>query len=100
MLTSDLTISAGEMFTQALLSRTPRPVRIGAATQGVFSDTLNRTLPNGWRFQLPNEEFRTLGVAYDGRGVPPDVRVPVFTDDQLDRHLDPALDRARELVIP
>lgn len=47
VLTSDLTVSAGETFTQALLDRTPRPTRIGTATQGVFSDTMDRPLPGG-----------------------------------------------------
>lgn len=59
MLTSDLTISAGKTFTQAMMNRTPAPVRIGTATQGVFSDVLNRVLPDGILFGLPNGEFVT-----------------------------------------
>ena len=49
-LTGPLTISAGETLTQALMGRTPRVIRIGENTQGVFSDVLFRTLPNGWHF--------------------------------------------------
>ncbi|MFF3271490.1 S41 family peptidase [Streptomyces chrestomyceticus] len=99
VLTGPLTISAGETFTQALLGRTPAPVRIGENTQGVFSDTLDRTLPNGWKFELPNEEFLTAeGRTFDGTGIPPAVRVPVFAAEDLAAGRDPALSRARALL--
>jgi hypothetical protein len=58
-LTGPLTISAGETMTQALMGRSPKVLRIGENTQGVFSDVLRRTLPNGWYFGLPNEVFRS-----------------------------------------
>jgi peptidase S41-like protein len=91
-----LTISAGETMTQALMGRTPKVVRIGENTQGVFSDVLGRTLPNGWRFGLPNEVFRSPeGRTFDGPGIPPDVAVPVFADRDLAAGRDPALERAR-----
>ncbi|UNO42841.1 S41 family peptidase [Streptomyces sp. MST-110588] len=99
VLTGRLTISAGETFTQALMGRGPAPVRIGENTQGVFSDTMDRTLPNGWTFSLPNEEFMTArGRTYDGTGIPPAIRTPVFTDQELDARRDSALTRARELL--
>lgn len=84
LLTGGSQMSAGETFTQALMNRRPQPVRIGANTQGVFSDVLLRTLPNGWQYILPNEEFRTLGwKSFDGAGIPPHVRRPVFTAAEL-----------------
>jgi len=99
VLTGGSTISAGETFTQALLDRSPRPVRIGANTQGVFSDTLVRTLPNGWMFILPNEEFLTRsGRTFDGTGIPPHVRTPVFTDEEFAENRDSAFDRAVALL--
>lgn len=99
LLTGPLTISAGETFAQALLGRAPAPVRIGENTQGVFSDTLDRALPNGWRFALPNEEFLTAeGRTFDGTGIPPTVRVPVFAAEDLAARRDPALSRARALL--
>ena len=74
MLTGGSQMSAGETFTQAMMNRSPRPVRIGQNTQGVFSDVLQRTLPNGWQFIVPNEEFRTRDwKAFDGPGIPPDI---------------------------
>ncbi|MCK7623243.1 S41 family peptidase [Streptomyces sp. RS10V-4] len=101
VLTGRLTVSAGETFTQALMGRSPAPVRIGENTQGVFSDVLGRALPNGWSFGLPNEEFLTAGGrTFDGPGIPPDVRTPVFTDADLAARRDSALARARRLPVP
>jgi C-terminal processing protease CtpA/Prc len=54
------TVSARETFTMPLMGREPRVIRIGLNTQGVFSDVLNRSLPNGWRFHLPNEIYFTV----------------------------------------
>ncbi|MFC7303817.1 S41 family peptidase [Streptomyces monticola] len=95
LLTGGSTVSAGETFTQALMDRPGRTVRIGRSTQGVFSDTLSRRLPNGWRILLPNEEFSTrTGETFDGRGIPPHLPEPVFTDEEFSRHRDSAFDRA------
>jgi hypothetical protein len=94
-----LTISAGETFTQALMGRTPPIIRIGENTQGVFSDVLGRRLPNGWRFGLPNEVFRTpQGTTFDGPGIPPDVDVPVFADEDVAAGKDPGLAKALEIL--
>lgn len=90
-----LTISAGETTTQALMGRIPKVIRLGENTQGVFSDVLGRSLPNGWRFGLPNEVFRAAdGKTFDGPGIPPDIAVPVFADQDLKAGRDPGLARA------
>jgi hypothetical protein len=94
-----LTISAGETFTQALMGRTPHVTRIGENTQGVFSDVLERLLPNGWRFGLPNEVYWTpQGRAFDGEGIPPDIEVPVFAEDDLKAGRDPGMAKALEIL--
>lgn len=93
LLNSDLTISAGETFVQAMMGRTPAPDRIGTTTQGVFADTLSRTLPNGWTFNLGNEEYvGPDGRNYEGVGIPPTVSTPVFPPEELDQNRDSALD--------
>ena len=95
LLTGGSQMSAGETFTMATFGRSPRPIRIGENTQGVFSDTLIRTLPNGWQFILPDEQFLTRdGRAFDGAGIPPDIRIPVFTAGQIASGRDPAFDLA------
>jgi C-terminal processing protease CtpA/Prc len=73
------------------LNRSPRVVRMGENTQGVFSDVLGRHLPNEWVFRLPNERFVTGGKAYDGAGIPPDVQIAVFPKSDLDASRDGAL---------
>jgi hypothetical protein len=99
MLTGGSQLSAGETFTQAMMNRTPRPIRVGENTQGVFSDTLQRKLPNGWKYILPNEEFRTLDwKSYDGAGIPPDIRTPVFTPAELAAHRDSAFTEGLRLL--
>jgi len=98
LLTSRYTVSAHETFTQALLGRTPEVVRLGENTQGAISDHMFRSLPNGWLFSLPTQRFFTRGVAFDGPGVPPTIRVPVLTPDELDRGEDAAFDRAVGLL--
>jgi hypothetical protein len=100
MLTGGSQMSAGETFTQAMTNRTPRPIRIGQNTQGVFSDVLVRTLPNGWQFIVPNEEFRTRDwKTFDGAGIPPDVRTPVFTPAELKGGRDSAFAAALKLLV-
>ncbi|SOD62941.1 Tricorn protease C1 domain-containing protein [Streptomyces zhaozhouensis] len=99
VLTSRLTISAAETTTQSLLGREPGVTLVGENTQGSFSDTLDRTLPGGWSFALPNEEFLTEdGRTFDIAGIPPAVATPVFTDEEFEAHRDSALTEARALL--
>lgn len=95
LLTSDMTVSAGETFVLAMMSRNPAPTRIGTTTQGVFSDTLDRTLPNGWTFNLGNEQYLGPdGKSFEGSGIPPTLETPVFTPAELTANEDAALDAA------
>jgi len=87
-------VSAAETFTQALLERTPKVIRVGENTQGVFSDVLGRQLPNGWRFGLPNERFVTRGKSYDGRGISPDVALAPISKEELNGNVDRGLVKA------
>jgi len=89
------TVSGGETFTQALIGRTPHITRIGENTQGCFSDVLTRRLPNEWRFGLSNEVYLTPGgAAFEGAGIPPDIRIPVFARADLTAGRDPAMAKA------
>jgi C-terminal processing protease CtpA/Prc len=60
----------------ALMGRRPRVLRVGADTQGVFSDVLD----------------------FEARGVAPDVRVSVFPQDDLIAGRDSALERALDAL--
>src|SRR5262249_18571323 len=83
LLTSDITLSAGEVF--ALYMRAlPNVIHVGEATRGAFSDTINKPLPNGWRLVLPGEIYRDpQGQSYEGRGLPPQRRFEVFPPNDL-----------------
>ena len=95
VLTGPDTVSAGETFTMALMGRTPHIQRIGLNTQGVFSDVLKRTLPNGWIIHLPNEVYWTRNhKAFDATGVPPDIPVRFFSEADLHNGYDAALETA------
>ncbi|MDR3703137.1 MAG: S41 family peptidase [Candidatus Sulfopaludibacter sp.] len=99
LLTSAHALSAAETFTMALLGRDPHITRIGANTQGVFSDELDRVLPNGWRFGLSNETYLTKdGKSFEGTGVPPDIEVPIFPKEDLAEGRDSALDKVLEVL--
>jgi C-terminal processing protease CtpA/Prc len=93
MITSDVTISAGETLIEALMDRTPAPTRYGMTTQGVFADNPDRKLPNGWTITVGNEDYLAPdGRNYEGLGIPPTTPMPMFTPDQLANHQYPALD--------
>src|SRR5262245_27729250 len=93
------TISGGETFAMALMGRKPQVTSVGENTQGVFSDIFARRLPNGWTFGLPNELFLTeTGKSFDGAGVPPDIRAPVFPKVDLEGGRDSALEKALEAL--
>ncbi|OAR22012.1 protease [Streptomyces sp. ERV7] len=100
LLTGGSTFSAGETFTQAMMERPAPTTRIGEPTQGVFSDVMERALPGEgrekWWFGLPNEEFlaRDGRTTFDGSGVPPLLREPVFTEAEFAHDRDSAFDRA------
>ncbi|AEY93569.1 putative S41-family peptidase [Streptomyces hygroscopicus subsp. jinggangensis 5008] len=101
VLTGGSTVSAGETFTQALLDRPGRTVRIGRPTQGVFSDVMMRYLADGMLFVLPNEEYLTrTGRTFDGTGIPPQLTEPVFTEEEFAHDRDSAFDRAVGVLAP
>lgn len=94
------TYSAGETLTQALMQRPLRTVRIGQNTQGVFSDVLERILPNVWTFGLPNEEYLTPsgGKTFDGEGIPPDIRTGNFLQEIAKGNHDSAYAQALAVI--
>ena len=65
----------------------------------MFSDVLDRRLPNGWRLVLPNEIYVTAGgKSFDASGVPPDVAVAGFSRKDFSSERDPTLEKALTLL--
>lgn len=95
VLTSDLSISAGETFIEALMGRKSPPTRFGTTTQGVFADDMRRKLPDGWDFTVGNGDYiASDGRNYENTGIPPTTQIRTFTPAQQAQHHDPALDAA------
>ena len=70
ILTSPQTGSAAEAFAIASLPL-KNVVRIGSATAGALSTSLEKTLPNGWVFSISNEIYMdNHGNAFENLGVP------------------------------
>ncbi len=96
VLTSPLTVSAGETATMAL-NELDQAVTIGEQTAGFFSDMLLKMLPNRQLFSLSNERYTTAtGVNYEQLGLPPDEQITT-TQADVAALRDPVMDRALEL---
>jgi len=85
----------------------PNIKSIGSASEGIFSDVLEKTLPNGWSFELSNEVYLDMdGNNYESIGIPPDIPIdyPRDTDAYFKRLVhdletgDAAIAKAIELV--
>ncbi len=78
LLTSDVTVSGGELATLAL-RQNPRVIQLGGTTRGAFSTPLAKRLPNGWLLELSNEIFAALdGSVYEETGLAPQVPFDVY----------------------
>ncbi|NMO15255.1 S41 family peptidase [Pyxidicoccus fallax] len=97
LLTSQVTVSAAEIFTMAM-SALPHITVLGERTNGAHSDALSRTLPNGWKVSLSHEVYTAPdGQVYERIGLPPDVELDMDVPSLVagtDRILQEALQRA------
>jgi hypothetical protein len=97
VLISSETRSAGEV--QALiLDQLPNVTLIGESTYGIFSDALEKLLPNGWRIGLSNERYMSFdGIDYEQKGVPPDVKV-IPSEAAFHKGRDNVLEKALRMI--
>ncbi len=94
VLISGETASAAEIFVMAMRAL-PHVTLIGTATEGILSDELYRTLPNGWEFSLSSEIYLAHDEAlFEAIGVPPDIEVPFLPAEDLEGGLDRGIDVA------
>jgi carboxyl-terminal processing protease len=81
VLTSDLTVSAGEILTLSLRAL-DNVTHVGEKTRGALSTVLTKYLPNGWEVSLSNEVYTDpQGIVWEGRGIEPEMRVSVFNGE-------------------
>ncbi|HSG88400.1 MAG TPA: S41 family peptidase [Pseudomonadales bacterium] len=95
LLTSDVTVSGGELAAVALRERPAGVLGIGTPTRGAFSTVLAKPLPNGWVAELSNEVLETaggqvleaVGVPVDRQAQPYPPAAPVAAHGRLLREL-------------
>jgi carboxyl-terminal processing protease len=99
LVTSDITTSAGEDFVLAMRAL-PNVVHYGTATHGSMSDMLVVPLPFDLALGLSNEVYRDVNnEVWEGRGIYPDVVVPVITAATLyTNHFDRIMELADTLT--
>ena len=83
LLTSDITVSAADIFTICMRTL-PHVEHFGRTTRGATSDALPKSLPNGWLMTLSNEIYRdSHGISIETLGVVPRHPLEVFPPDDL-----------------
>lgn len=75
LLTSYQTASAPEIL--ALGSMEVKSItRVGSNTEGIFSDILEKKLPNGWTLNISNQVYQnSKGICFENIGIPPHVEI-------------------------
>ena len=83
ILTSHQTASASETFVLGSMNL-PKARRIGSPTAGVFSNVLDKRLPNGWHYGLSNEIYESSDSKnYEMTGINPDYIIDYESDGFL-----------------
>ena len=75
ILTSHQTASAPEALALGSMA-VKNSTRIGSNTEGIFSDILEKKLPNDWILNLSNEIYQDInGTCYESIGIPPNKEI-------------------------
>jgi C-terminal processing protease CtpA/Prc len=97
LLTCESVFSGGEAFALAI-RELPHVTIAGDHTNGIFSYTLDKTLPNGWDYCLSYQVYYSADmVCYEGKGVPVDIEL-FNTKADLENGVDPLITRALDLL--
>jgi len=92
------TASAAEIFMMAM-NALPNVTLVGENSSGIFSNKLEKSLPNGWEFTLSNEVYTDyMGMNYEGTGIPPDIEAATFSVEAITQGTDPAIEAALETL--
>jgi carboxyl-terminal processing protease len=97
LLTCDSVFSGGEAFALAI-RQLPYVKIIGDRTNGIFSYTLDKKLPNGWKYRLSYQVYLSADmVCYEGKGIPVDIELLNKKTD-IAKGVDPLITRALDLL--
>ena len=70
LLTHDASFSAADVFAM-LMADLPHVIIIDEPTNGIFSNMLEKKLPNGWKYTLSNQVYYSADmICYEGKGIP------------------------------
>lgn len=98
VLTSGITMSAAESFILGLTAREQVTI-IGESSNGGFSDSLPKQLPNGWSFTLSNERYLDHeGKSYEYRGYPVEKKFEYLNSADLEAEKDSAIIEAIKIL--
>ena len=97
LLTCDAVFSGGESFALAI-RELPHVTIVGDHTNGIFSYTFDKKLPNGWKYCLSYQVYYSADmVCYEGRGVPADIELCNCKAD-IELGVDPLIVKALEVL--
>ena len=98
LLTSDASFSAADVFAM-VMKELPHVTIAGEPTNGIFSNMLEKKLPNGWKVTLSYQRYRSAdGICYEGRGIPVDIKV-INTRKDLETGVDPVIKKALDILV-
>jgi len=98
VIASEDSASAAETFL-LIMKSFPQVTLIGENSHGIFSDKLEKVLPNGWDFTLSNEVFYDAeGINYEVIGVPPHESVTAFSLCDIEASKDSAIEKAIQML--
>ena len=97
LLTHDASFSAADVFAM-LMTDLPHATLIGKPTNGIFSNMLERKLPNGWKYTLSHQVYYSADMTcYEGKGIPVDIELKNMRSD-LQKGVDPLIIKAMEVL--
>ena len=97
LLTHDASFSAADVFAM-LMADLPHVTIIGEPTNGIFSNMLEKKLPNGWKYTLSHQVYYSADMTcYEGKGIPVDIKLLNKRAD-LEKGADPLILKALEVL--
>lgn len=97
LLTHGASYSASDLFAM-IMRELPHVKIIGEPTNGIFSNMLERKLPNGWKYTLSFQvNYSAKMVCLETKGVPVHVEV-LNKHADLEKGIDPVVTKALELL--
>jgi hypothetical protein len=97
LLTHDASFSGADGFAM-VMNELPHVTIVGEPTNGIFSNMLEKKLPNGWKYTLSFQVYYSADMTcYEGKGVPVDIPIKNMRSD-LEKGEDPLVIKALELL--